>query len=50
MQKGVEMEFIHIPQCCSCKHNINLSKCNKFDIKSYKYIDNIEDCEFYEKE
>lgn len=38
-----------IPQCCSCKNNINLTVCKQFSEKPYELRKNQQICQYHEK-
>ena len=43
-QTAEEMTITFIPQCNSCKKNINIISCNAFREKPAPYLTNTEDC------
>lgn len=49
IQKSEEIEINVIPQCSSCKYNINRDSCEKYKDKPYEYLKNIETCPKKEK-
>lgn len=44
IQKAEEVEIMFIPQCSSCRYNINREQCKKYSNKPYNYLKNIEIC------
>ena len=44
-----DIEVTFRPQCNTCIFNVDLNSCQKFEVKPYEYLKNIETCPKKEK-